>query len=131
MQWHTLPASAPLQDPDAFETEALTKTHLLISNVPPRYRSSYFMHIWGNGYAAGYYAYQWSEMLDDDAFQWFEDHGGLTRANGDRFRRMVLSRGNTEDLGAMYSRWLGAEPSIEPMLKFRGLAVQASAPSSH
>ncbi len=119
MQWHTLPASAPLQNPDEFETEALTKTHLLISNVPPRYRSSYFMHIWGNGYAAGYYAYQWSEMLDDDAFQWFEDHGGLTRANGDRFRRMVLSRGNTEDLGAMYSRWLGAEPSIDPMLKFR------------
>ncbi|MGC1363595.1 MAG: peptidyl-dipeptidase Dcp [Silvibacterium sp.] len=124
MQWHTLPASAPLQNPDEFETEALTKTHLLISNVPPRYRSSYFMHIWGNDYAAGYYAYQWSEMLDDDAFQWFEDHGGLTRANGDRFRQMVLSRGNTEDLGAMYSRWLGAEPSIGPMLKFRGLAVQ-------
>ena len=62
-----------------------------------------------------------SEMLDDDAFQWFEDHGGLTRANGDRFRRMVLSRGNTEDLAAMYERWLGAKPSIEPMLKFRGL----------
>ena len=98
MQWHTLPASAPLQNPDEFETEALTKKHLLISDVPPRYRSSYFMHIWGNGYAAGYYAYLWSEMLDDDAFQWFEDHGGLTRANGDRFRQMVLSRGNTEDL---------------------------------
>ena len=60
-------------------------------------------------------------MLDDDAFQWFEDHGGLTRANGDRFRTMVLSRGNTEDLERMYSTWLGAEPSIEPMLKFRGL----------
>ena len=98
------------------------------------------MHIWGNGYAAGYYAYLWSEMLDDDAFQWFEDHGGLTRANGDRFRQMVLSRGNTEDLGEMYSKWLGAEPSIGPMLKFRGLAVQAgladrahapSAPSSN
>ena len=129
MQWHTLPASAPLQNPDEFETEALTKTHLLISNVPPRYRSSYFMHIWGNDYAAGYYAYQWSEMLDDDAFQWFEDHGGLTRANGDRFRQMVLSRGNTEDLGAMYSKWLGAEPSIGPMLKFRGLAVQADGPA--
>ena len=57
------------------------------SDVPPRYRSSYFLHIWANGYAAGYYAYLWSEMLDDDAYQWFEDHGGLTRANGDRFRR--------------------------------------------
>jgi peptidyl-dipeptidase Dcp len=127
MQWHTLPASAPLQDVDRFETEALQRTHLAISYVPPRYRSSYFMHIWGNGYAAGYYAYMWTEMLDDDAYQWFEEHGGLTRANGDRFRRMVLSRGNTEDLEAMYERWLGAKPSIEPMLKFRGLAVQAHA----
>ena len=121
MQWHTLAADAPLQNPDEFEVAALRKTHLLINDVPPRYRSSYFMHIWGNGYAAGYYAYQWSEMLDDDAFQWFEDHGGLTRANGDRFRRMVLSRGNTEDPATMYKEWLGAEPSIEPMLKFRGL----------
>jgi peptidyl-dipeptidase Dcp len=122
MQWHTLPASAPLQDVDQFEAEALQRTHLAISYVPPRYRSSYFMHIWGNDYAAGYYAYMWTEMLDDDAFQWFEDHGGLTRANGDRFRRMVLSRGNTEDLETMYERWLGAKPSIEPMLKYRGLA---------
>jgi len=121
MQWHTLPASAPLENPDTFETEALKKTHLLISYVPPRYRSSYFAHIWGNGYAAGYYAYLWSEMLDDNAFQWFEDHGGLTRANGDRFRQMVLSRGNTEDLNKMYDQWLGGKPTIEPMLKFRGL----------
>jgi peptidyl-dipeptidase Dcp len=89
--------------------------------VPPRYRSSYFLHIWANGYAAGYYAYLWTEMLDDDAFQWFLDHGGMTRANGDRFRQMVLSRGNTEDLEKMYEAWLGGEPSIEPMLKFRGL----------
>ena len=84
--------------PTRSRTQALEKTHLALSYVPPRYRSSYFLHIWGNGYAAGYYAYLWSEMLDDDAFQWFEDHGGLTRANGDRFRQMVLSRGNTEDL---------------------------------
>lgn len=121
MQWHTLPANTPLQKPDEFEAAALAKTHLSLSYVPPRYRSSYFLHIWANGYAAGYYAYLWSEMLDDDAFQWFEDHGGLTRANGDRFRRMVLSRGNTEDLPKMYSAWLGAEPSVEPMLKYRGL----------
>jgi peptidyl-dipeptidase Dcp len=121
LEWHTLPASAPLQDPDKFETEALKRTHLDLSYVPPRYRSSYFMHIWANGYAAGYYAYSWSEMLDDDAFQWFEDHGGLTRANGDRFRQMVLSRGNTEDLQKMYDAWLGGKPSIEPMLKDRGL----------
>ena len=122
MMWHTLPASAPIQKPDAFETEALQQTHLALSYVPPRYRSSYFSHIWGSGYAAGYYAYLWTQMLDDDAYQWFEDHGGLTRANGDRFRNMVLSRGNTEDLEKLYVAWRGAQPSIEPMLKYRGLA---------
>jgi peptidyl-dipeptidase Dcp len=121
MNWHTLPATAPLQNPDVFEKDALEKTHLALSAVPPRYRSSYFLHIWANGYDAGYYAYLWTEMLDDDAFQWFLDHGGMTRANGDRFRRMVLSRGNTEDLDKMYKSWLGREPNIEPMLKFRGL----------
>jgi len=121
LEWHTLPASAPLQDPDVFEQAALKRTHLSISYVPPRYRSSYFLHIWQEGYQAGYYAYTWSEMLDDDAYQWFEDHGGMTRANGDRFRRMVLSRGNTEDLQKMYDSWLGGKPSIEPMLKDRGL----------
>ncbi len=121
MQWHTLGADAPLEDPDKFETAALDKTHLNLSTVPPRYRSSYFMHIWGNGYAAGYYAYLWCEMLDDDAFQWFLDNGGLTRANGDRFRQMILSRGNTEDLAKAYKAWLGAEPNIGPMLKDRGL----------
>jgi len=121
LQWHTLPVTAPLKNPDVFEKDALEKTHLWIKYVPPRYRSSYFLHIWANGYQAGYYAYLWTEMLDDDAFQWFENHGGLTRANGDRFRQMVLSRGNTEDLAKMYSNWLGAQPSIEPMLKFRGL----------
>jgi peptidyl-dipeptidase Dcp len=122
MQWHTLPAGAPLESPDAFETKALQKAQLSLAYVPPRYRSSYFLHIWGDEYAAGYYAYLWSEMLDDNAFQWFEDHGGLTRANGDRFRQMVLSRGNTEDLSKMYDAWLGGEPSIGPMLKYRGLA---------
>ena len=122
LQWHTLPsATAPLENPDTFEVEALKKTNLWISYVPPRYRSSYFLHIWNEGYQAGYYAYLWTEMLDDNAFQWFEDHGGLTRANGDRFRRMILSRGNTEDLEKMYEAWLGGKPTIEPMLKFRGL----------
>ncbi len=125
MQWHTLPADMPLQKPDGFEAEALKKTRLALSAVPPRYRSTYFAHIWGGDYGAGYYAYLWAEMLDDDAFQWFEDHGGLTRTNGVRFRRMVLSRGNTEDLASLYKAWLGAEPSIEPMLKYRGLAEPA------
>jgi peptidyl-dipeptidase Dcp len=125
LDWHTLPAGAPLENPDAFEKEALSKSHLWIGYVPPRYRSSYFLHIWANGYAAGYYAYLWTEMLDDAAYQWFEDHGGLTRTNGDRLRKMVLSRGNTEDLEQMYDAWLGAKPTIEPMLKFRGLVEQA------
>ncbi len=124
MQWHTLGPDAPLENPDTFETAALQSKHLALSTVPPRYRSSYFMHIWGNGYAAGYYAYLWCEMLDDDAYQWFKDHGGLTRANGDRFRKMVLSRGNTEDLAKMYAAWMGAEPAIGPMLKARGLAAE-------
>ena len=127
MQWHLLPADAPLQDVDAFEKAALERTHTAMPQVPPRYRSSYFLHIWGNGYAAGYYAYAWSEMLDDDAYQWFEDHGGLTRANGDRFRQMVLSRGNTEDLETMYERWLGAKPNVAPLLKQRGLAASDGA----
>jgi peptidyl-dipeptidase Dcp len=127
MQWHTLAPDAPLQNPDAFEAAALSNTHLALSAVPPRYRSSYFMHIWGNGYAAGYYAYLWCEMLDDDAFQWFEDNGGLTRANGDRFRQMILSRGNTEDLAKAYAAWLGREPDTGPMLKARGLQPAAPA----
>ena len=121
MQWHTLPASAPLEKPDEFEVRALKAKQLWLNQVPSRYRSSYFAHIWGGGYAAGYYAYLWSEMLDDAAYQWFENHGGMTRANGDRFRQMILSRGNTEELGKLYAAWLGAEPSVEPMLKDRGL----------
>ena len=127
MKWHTLPASAPLQNPDTFETEALEQTHLSLSYTPPRYRSSYFSHIWASGYSAGYYAYLWTQMLDDDAYQWFEDHGGLTRANGDRFRQMVLSRGNTEDLEKLYVAWRGAKPSVEPMLKDLGLLPAAAA----
>ena len=126
MQWHMLPADAPLENPDDFEVRSLKSKSLLLGEVPPRYRSSYFAHIWQDEYAAGYYAYLWSEMLDHAAFQWFEDHGGLTRASGDRFRQMILSRGNTEELGKMYSSWLGGEPSIEPMLKFRGLVPETN-----
>ena len=125
MQWHMLAADAPLQNPDEFEAQALKRTHLDIRAVPPRYRSSYFNHIWSGGYSAGYYAYLWTQMLDDDAFQWFDDHGGLTRANGDRFRRMVLSRGNTEDLAAMYIAWRGRAPTVDAMMKYRGLIPAA------
>jgi peptidyl-dipeptidase Dcp len=122
MQWHTLAPDAPLEDVDAFEKNALEKSNVDLPAVPPRYRSTYFLHIWSNNYAAGYYAYQWTEMLDDDAYQWFEEHGGLTRANGDRFRRMVLSRGNAEDLNQLYADWRGRPPKIDAMIQDRGLA---------
>lgn len=121
MKWHTIPASAPLQNVDKFEKEALRSTHLDLPEVPTRYRSSYFLHIWSNGYAAGYYAYLWTEMLDDDAFAWFQEHGGMTRENGQRFRDMILSRGNTMDLGTMFRNFRGSEPNIKPMLENRGL----------
>ena len=121
MQWHTIAATDAVTDSDAFEKSALERKKIALATVPPRYRSSYFAHIWSTGYAAGYYAYLWSEMLDDNAYQWFENNGGLTRANGDRFRSMVLSKGYTEDLGKMYSAWLGGEPTAGPMLKQRGL----------
>ncbi len=127
MQWHTLAPGSPVQDPDGFEKAALEKKGIALKAVPPRYRSTYFAHIWGSGYSAGYYAYLWSEMLDDAAYQWFEDHGGLTRENGDRFRAMVLSRGNTEDLNQMFDKWLGGEPKIGPMLKQRGLVEDGAA----
>ena len=90
--------------------------------MPPRYWSTYFSHIWASGYAAGYYAYLWTDMLDENAFDWFQDHGGLTRENGQRFRDMVLSRGDTMDLEQMYEAWLGPAPSIEPLLEAHGLA---------
>jgi peptidyl-dipeptidase Dcp len=121
MQWHTVAAEAEIGTTDEFERAALEKKGLKVRYVPPRYRSSYFSHIWGGGYAGAYYAYLWSEMLDNDGFQWFEENGGLTRANGDRLRTMILSRGNTEDLATMYEAWLGRAPRIEPMLKSRGL----------
>ncbi|HEY0282851.1 MAG TPA: peptidyl-dipeptidase Dcp [Rhizomicrobium sp.] len=121
MQWHTLTAGAPKQDVDEFEIQALKNTHLDLAEVPPRYRSSYFLHIWANGYASGYYAYLWAEMLDDDAFAWFKEHGGLTRENGQRFRDMILSRGHTLDYGEMYRAFTGRDPQIGPMLEQRGL----------
>jgi len=128
MQWHMLPADAPLQDADEFERQALANAHVDSPAVPPRYRSSYFSHIWDSGYSAGYYAYLWTQMLDDDAFQWFEEHGGLSRANGDRFRRMILSRGNTEELKQLYQAWRGKAPTVDAMMKYRGLGPATSTP---
>ncbi len=121
MEWHTIPAGDSIKSVDEFETAALKHTHLDLPQVPPRYRSSYFLHIWGNGYAAGYYAYLWTEMLDDNAYNWFEEHGGMTRANGQRFRDMILSRGNTEDYNKMFYDFCGHKPDIQPMLVDRGL----------
>jgi peptidyl-dipeptidase Dcp len=89
--------------------------------VPPRYRTTYFDHIWGGGYSAGYYAYFWAEVLDHDAYQWFTEHGGLTAANGQEFRDKILSRGNSVELSTLYRDFRGKDPSVEPLLKFRGL----------
>ncbi len=121
LAWHTLAAPSGTPEVDRFEAAALASTHLDLPQVPPRYRSSYFLHIWANGYAAGYYAYLWTEMLDDDAFAWFEEHGGMTRANGQRFRDLVLSKGNTEDYAKVFRDFRGRDPSVDPMLVHRGL----------
>ena len=121
MQWHTISVDDNIDDVDAFEKQALKNLNLDISQIPPRYSSPYFLHIWGHGYAAGYYAYLWAEMLDNDAFAWFQENGGLTRENGQRFREMILSKGNSENLNKMFVDFRGKEPDITPMLKHRGL----------
>lgn len=127
LDWHSLPASAPRQDVDQFESKALATGGFDTADVPPRYRSNYFLHIWSNGYSAGYYAYPWTRMLGQDAFAWFQAHGGLTRANGQRFRDMVLSRGNTLDYAEMYRAFAGHDPSIQPYLDYYGLSGGAAA----
>ena len=127
LDWHSLPATAPRKDVDAFEARALADSGFDAADVPPRYRSSYFLHIWSNGYSAGYYAYPWTRMLGQDAFAWFESHGGLTRANGQRFRDMVLSRGNTLDYAQMYRAFAGHDPSIQPYLEYYGLPAAGAA----
>ncbi|HMI18732.1 MAG TPA: M3 family metallopeptidase [Sphingomonas sp.] len=121
MDWHSLPASAPRQDVDAFEKQQLDGMGFDTANVPPRYRSSYFLHIWANGYSAGYYAYLWTQMLEHDSYHWFMDHGGLTRENGERFRDLILSRGHTQDYGTMFRAFYGKDPDIGPMLEEHGL----------
>jgi peptidyl-dipeptidase Dcp len=121
MQWHMLAPGQIPADVDAFESRALKASHTDFDNVPPRYRSSYFLHIWANGYASAYYAYQWTVMLADDAFSWFDSHGGLTRANGQRFRDLILSKGHTEDYGPMFRAFYGKDPDTGPMLAHRGL----------
>ncbi|MGK3141346.1 peptidyl-dipeptidase Dcp [Pantoea sp. C2G6] len=122
LHWHSLSGDSAPQSVDAFEQQALESDNLALLAVPPRYRSSYFQHIWGGGYAAGYYAYIWTQMLADDGYQWFAERGGLTRENGEIFRQKILSRGNSSDLKTLYESWRGAAPQLEPMLKNRGLA---------
>ncbi|HCM6937938.1 TPA: peptidyl-dipeptidase Dcp [Klebsiella aerogenes] len=121
MRWHSVTPQALPQDVDAFEQQSLREEQMDLAAVPPRYRSSYFSHIFGGGYAAGYYAYLWTQMLADDGYQWFVEQGGLTRENGQRFREAILSRGNSCDLEALYRDWRGHDPLIKPMLKNRGL----------
>lgn len=121
MAWHTLPADAPLQDVNAFEADALKKFKVDLAQVPPRYRTTYFDHVWGGGYSAGYYAYFWSDVLNHDAYAWFKEHGGMTRENGQIFRDQILSRGNTVELATLYREFRGKDPSVEPLLENRGL----------
>lgn len=122
MNWHGISAQTSVTSVETFESEALKKEGLDLSAVPPRYRSSYFAHIFGGGYAAGYYAYLWTQMLADDGYQWFVEQGGLTRENGQKFREAILSRGNSTDLAELYRNWRGHDPQIEPMLENRGLS---------
>ena len=121
--WHDLSAADPQQDANVFEPQALERFHIAMTEVPPRYHTTYFSHIWDGGYSAGYYSYLWSEVIDDDAYAWFREHGGMTRANGQRFRDMVLSRGGTEDEAAMYRAFRGRDPNVEPLLEERGLTA--------
>jgi len=124
LQWHSLSTHDKPQDVEHFERQALQAENIALAGVPPRYRSSYFRHIWGGGYAAGYYAYIWTQMLADDGYQAFTEHGGLTRENGQRFREQVLSRGNSSDLQHVWLSWRGKAPEIEPMLRHRGLSTE-------
>ncbi|XMA00296.1 M3 family metallopeptidase [[Pseudomonas] boreopolis] len=123
--WHQIGAD---QVPDAggvmaFEAQALAKDGIAYPPVPPRYRTPYFSHIMG-GYAAGYYAYIWSEVLDANTQKWFRDHGGLSRANGDRFRQTLLSRGGSADAMELFRNFAGHDPQIEPLLEKRGLTSE-------
>ncbi|MDP9203177.1 MAG: peptidyl-dipeptidase Dcp [Gemmatimonadota bacterium] len=124
--WHTLPAGTPAQDVDSFETAALKRYNVAVPEIPPRYRTTYFSHIWDGGYSAAYYAYTWSEVLDHDAYAWFKEHGGLTRENGLRLRNMILSRGGTEDAATLYRSFRGRDPNVEALLEERGLKGDSS-----
>jgi len=121
MAWHTLPPGQPVPEVNTFEPAALQRFNIAMTEVPPRYHTTYFSHIWGGGYSAGYYAYLWSELIDDDAYYWFKENGGMTRANGQRFRDMILSRGGSMDEAQLYRAFRGRDPIADPLLIERGL----------
>jgi peptidyl-dipeptidase Dcp len=127
MAWHMLSPEAPLQDANTFEPEALKRFQVYLPEVPPRYHTTYFSHVWGGGYSAGYYAYLWSEMIDDDAFAWFKEQGGMTRKNGQRFREMILAHAGTQDSAGMYRAFRGRDAEVGPLLEERGLKAQTDA----
>ncbi|WP_225849447.1 M3 family metallopeptidase [Streptomyces sp. HPF1205] len=119
--WHTLPAGADPGDPLAFEAKALQEAGLALPAIPPRYRTTYFNHIFSSQYSAGYYSYIWSEVLDADTVDWFTTRGGLRRDSGDTFRRELLSKGGSVDPMRAFAAVRGRPPRIEPLLERRGL----------
>ena len=121
--WHQITAGeVPDADgTEAFEAAALEAAGVSLDAVPPRYRSTYFSHIWSSGYSAGYYSYIWSEVLDADSVEWFKENGGLTRENGDHFRATLLSKGGSVEALDLYRAFRGAEPDVRPLLIRRGL----------
>ncbi|MET3732818.1 M3 family metallopeptidase [Moheibacter stercoris] len=119
--FHTLNEIPADFDVNKFEMETLKGQSLWMTNVPPRYRASYFNHIFGGGYAASYYAYTWTEMLARDTGKWFQENGGLTRANGQRYRDLILSKGNTINYKEAYNEFRGGEPQVSTILIERGL----------
>ncbi|MFN2476224.1 MAG: M3 family metallopeptidase [Chthoniobacterales bacterium] len=125
--WHQLKPDEVPKDALAFEAQALKKAGTDLPVVPPRYRTPYFSHSFSGGYAAGYYSYIWSEVLDADTVEWFNEHGGLKRENGDRFRATLLSRGGSDDAMNLFRNFTGRDPWIAPLLKRRGLDVTAPA----
>jgi peptidyl-dipeptidase Dcp len=119
--WHQLGANAVPADVLGFEANALHQAGVDIAQVPPRYRTAYFSHVFSGGYSAGYYGYLWAEKLDADTVEWFNENGGLLRKNGDRFRKMLLSKGGTMDAMDMFRAFRGRDAQIEPLLERRGL----------
>ncbi|WP_229418094.1 M3 family metallopeptidase [Massilia sp. Root351] len=121
-RWHQLTAAQIPSDVLAFEAAALKDAGIDYAPVPPRYRTTYFSHTFSGGYAAGYYAYLWSEKLDADTVEWFKENGGLQRKNGDWFRKTLLSRGGTADALDLFRNFRGRDARIEPLLDRRGLS---------